>query len=156
VYSYWSTIEPKGVICKSILIQRSNNILKPAAKPLVLIFNIIFIGTCKIQNYLLMSQSFQQQPFDRQTPPKNYLVEAILVTIFCCLPMGILGIIFAMQVNSKFANGDYEGALGASKDAAKFTKIGFIVSLVFVALWLAFIFIFGGWAIMQEWRHNND
>ncbi|MES2882212.1 MAG: CD225/dispanin family protein, partial [Bacteroidota bacterium] len=37
--------------------------------------------------------------------PKNWLVESILVTIFCCLPFGIVGIVNAAQVNSKFAAG---------------------------------------------------
>src|ERR1700712_2848264 len=102
-----------------------------------------------------MSQSFQQQPLSTQTPPKNYLVEAILVTIFCCLPLGIVGIVFASQVNSKFAAGDYEGALRASKDAARFTKIGFIISIVLIAFWCAFLFLFGGWAIMQSNSHSR-
>lgn len=43
-----------------------------------------------------------------QTRPRNYLVESILVTIFCCQPFGIVGIVFASQVNSKHASGDYE------------------------------------------------
>ncbi len=31
----------------------------------------------------------------RRYPPKNHLVEAILVTLFCCLPFGIVGIVNA-------------------------------------------------------------
>ena len=53
-----------------------------------------------------MEQNYQQQPYQQQplvTQPKNWLVESILVTIFCCLPFGIAGIVFASQVNSKFA-----------------------------------------------------
>ncbi|MFZ3275199.1 MAG: CD225/dispanin family protein, partial [Lutibacter sp.] len=46
-----------------------------------------------------------------QHQPKNYLIESILVTIFCCLPFGIVGIVFAAQVNAKFDAGDYEGAI---------------------------------------------
>lgn len=71
-----------------------------------------------------------------QIQPKNYLVESILITIFCCQPFGIVGIVFASQVNSKFANGDYKGALQASKEAKKWTKWGFITGLV-----VAFLFI---------------
>ena len=33
----------------------------------------------------------------------NYLVQAILTTIFCCLPFGIVAIVFAAQVNGKLA-----------------------------------------------------
>lgn len=31
---------------------------------------------------------------------KNYLIESILVTLLCCLPLGIPAIVFAAQVNS--------------------------------------------------------
>lgn len=51
-------------------------------------------------------------------PVKNHLVMAILVTLFCCMPFGVVGIIFASQVNSKLAIGDVAGAQQASKNAA--------------------------------------
>ena len=40
----------------------------------------------------------------------NYLVQAILVTLFCCLPFGVVAIIQAAQVNSKLQAGDVAGA----------------------------------------------
>lgn len=76
-------------------------------------------------------------------PPKNWLVESILVTLFCCLPFGIAGIIFATQVNTKFQVGDHVGALQASKDAAKWTKIGFFVGLGVIVLYILAVFAFG-------------
>ncbi len=78
-----------------------------------------------------------------QVQPKNWLVESILVTIFCCLPFGIAGIVFASQVNSKFAAGDYAGAERASKDAGRWTKIGFWVGLGGLILYIIAIFAFG-------------
>ena len=51
------------------------------------------------------------------TPPSNYLVGAILSTIFCCQVLGIVSIIYAAQVNSKWQAGDYDGARQASKNA---------------------------------------
>ena len=83
-----------------------------------------------------------------QNQPKNYLVESILVTIFCCLPFGIAGIVFASQVNSKYAAGDFDGAIQASKDAKKWMKWGLISGVVVIALYLIFIFAIGGLAIM--------
>ena len=47
----------------------------------------------------------------------NYLVQAILVTIFCCLPFGIVSIVYAAQVNGKVAGGDIRGARDASEKA---------------------------------------
>lgn len=68
--------------------------------------------------------------------PQNYLVESILVTIFCCQPFGIVGIVFASQVNSKYALGDYEGAQRASEDAKKWMKWGLISGLIIGTLFL--------------------
>ena len=53
-------------------------------------------------------------------PPPNYLVFAILTTLFCCLPLGIASIVFSAQVNSKYAMGDYSGALQSSAKARQF------------------------------------
>jgi hypothetical protein len=61
--------------------------------------------------------------------PKNWLVESILVTIFCCLPFGIVGIINAANVNSRYDAGDVDGAMRASKEAGKWTKIGFFIGI---------------------------
>ena len=83
------------------------------------------------------------QMHSSQVQPKNWLVESILVTLFCCLPFGIAGIVYASQVNSKFASGDYEGALRASRDAAKWTKIGFFIGIAVIVLYFAAFFILG-------------
>jgi len=74
-----------------------------------------------------------------QNQPKNYLVESILVTVFCCLPFGIAGIVFASQVNSKFSLGDYEGALQASKDAKKWMNWGLISGVIVIVLYFLFV-----------------
>ena len=85
-----------------------------------------------------------------QSPPKNYLVESILVTILCCMPFGIAGIVFASQVNSKFQSGDIDGAIKASNDAKKWMKWGLISGIVVVVLYLVFIFFLGGLAMLSE------
>ena len=81
-----------------------------------------------------MESTLQQEAQNPAVPPKNWLVESILVTLFCCLPFGIIGIVFASQVSSKFAAGDYAGALQASRDAGKWTRIGFFVGIAWVIL----------------------
>ena len=93
----------------------------------------------------------EQQPL-LQPPPKNWLVESILVTIFCCLPFGIVGIVNAAQVNSRLTSGHYNGAVNASKEAAKWTKLGFWIGLGVLALYLIAVFIFGATAF---WAANR-
>ncbi len=62
--------------------------------------------------------------------PDNYLVWAILATICCCLPTGIAAIVFAAQVDSKWAGGDYAGAQRASDNAKLWSLISLGVGLV--------------------------
>ncbi len=66
----------------------------------------------------------------------NYLVQAILVTIFCCLPFGIPAIVFAAQVNGKIAAGDYDGAVATSKKAKLWSWVSFWVGLGFVVIYV--------------------
>jgi hypothetical protein len=56
---------------------------------------------------------------------KNYLVEAILVTLCCCMPFGIVAIVYAAQVSSKAAAGDLAGAQAAANNAKLWSWIGF-------------------------------
>lgn len=53
------------------------------------------------------------------TPPDTHLAKAIITTILCCLPFGIVAIVYASSVNGKFMTGDVAGAQEASRQADK-------------------------------------
>jgi hypothetical protein len=72
-------------------------------------------------------------------PPQNYLVWAILSTLFCCLPLGIASIVFAAQVNSKYAAGDLAGAQESSDKAKKFAIWSAVAGLIVAVLYLVII-----------------
>jgi heme/copper-type cytochrome/quinol oxidase subunit 2 len=101
------------------------------------------------------NQASPESVLPPSAPPKNWLVESILVTIFCCLPFGIAGIVFAAQVNSKWAAGDYAGAQQSSKDAAKWTKVGFFLGIAIYVLYCLAIFVFGFGAFWMNNRQLN-
>lgn len=65
----------------------------------------------------------------------NYLVHAILCTLLCCLPLGIVAIVYAAQVNSKAAAGDIAGAQAASNKAKTFSWWSFGVGLAFIVIY---------------------
>ena len=71
----------------------------------------------------------------------NYLVQSILVTLFCCLPLGIVAIIFAAQVNGKAQAGDMAGALEASKKAKLFCWISLGIGLAGLVIYLVLMMI---------------
>jgi len=64
----------------------------------------------------------------------NYLVFAILATVFCCLPSGIAAIIYAAQVNGKLQAGDYAGAQEASRNAKMWCWISFGLGLASIVV----------------------
>ena len=72
----------------------------------------------------------------------NYLIPAI-ISLFCCLPLGIVGVIFAAQVNGKVAAGDTAGALDASKKAKMFSFIAIGLGLVGLICYVLFFVIWG-------------
>lgn len=84
-------------------------------------------------------QSPQLGSSDSSVP--NYLAQAILTTIFCCVPLGIPAIVFAAQVNSKLAAGDRAGAVEASKKAKLWCWISFVAGVGFVIIYFAIIII---------------
>ena len=71
--------------------------------------------------------------------PKTWLVESILVTLFCCLPFGIVGIVKASQVESLFRQGNFPAAKKASDDAGKWTKWGFICGLLGILIYVVIV-----------------
>ena len=81
----------------------------------------------------------------------NYLIQSILVTFCCCLPFGIVAIIFAAQVNSKLAAGDRAGALDSSRKAKMWTWIALGSGLL---VWVLLLTVWGA-AIAQAIREGN-
>lgn len=78
--------------------------------------------------------------------PPNYLVWAILATLFCCLPGGIVAIVYAAQVDSKFMAGDVAGSQHAS-DQAKlwcWISVGTIVAIIVGYFLLMMLAVIGG------------
>jgi len=70
---------------------------------------------------------------------QNYLVPAILLTLCCCPPFGVVAIVYAAQVSSKAAAGDDAGALAASKNARLWLWIGFGSGLLFAICYGVFV-----------------
>ncbi len=80
---------------------------------------------------------------DKPQKPDNYLVWAILSTIFCCLPFGIVSIVFSTQVDSLYYNGQYEAAAAKAKSAKTWAIVSAISALVILLIYLIMVFAIG-------------
>lgn len=78
-------------------------------------------------------------------PPKNYLWMNIL-GILGCTVIGIIGLVFSLQVNKKWEMGDYAGAESASSTAkilGIIGVIGFAIGIVMLLLSIIFTVMLG-------------
>lgn len=67
--------------------------------------------------------------------PKDYLVESILVTLFCCMVFGILGIVYSVQANSAFSSGNITAANEFSAKAKQWVTYGFWCGIAVVGIY---------------------
>jgi hypothetical protein len=71
----------------------------------------------------------------------NYLVQSILVTLFCCMPFGVVAIVFAAMAMSSASAGDRAGAVRAAEQARTWCLVALglgLVPWVVGLLWVAF------------------
>ncbi len=81
-----------------------------------------------------MSQNYQQ-PSAPPCPP-TYLALSIIVTVFCCLPFGIVGIVKSCNVSKEYAVGNYASAQQASKQAKTWSIVGICCGLFWVIIYI--------------------
>lgn len=62
--------------------------------------------------------------------PDNWLVWSILSTLFCCLPLGVVAIVYSAQVDSQWYRGEHERAINSARKAKNFTIAGVICGVV--------------------------
>ena len=96
----------------------------------------------------------QGNPYGPQMPqkPDNYLVWAILSTLLCCLPFGIVAIVKSSKVDTLWYAGNHAEAIQASNDAKKWSIISAVVGLVggllYVILYVSLVAIGVGAELM--------
>ena len=73
----------------------------------------------------------------------NHLVWAILSTLFCCLPLGIVSIVHAAKVNGLLAAGDVAGARDAADKAKKWAIYAAVAGIVVFVLYIVLVMVLG-------------
>lgn len=71
-------------------------------------------------------QPVQPKP---KSPPTN-LVWAIISTLMCCLPAGVVAIVYSVKVMNKYNAGDFEGAERASEVSAWWCIASIVLGII--------------------------
>ncbi|MCH5318393.1 MAG: CD225/dispanin family protein [Paramuribaculum sp.] len=78
---------------------------------------------------------------DMPPMPRTYLVWNILALILCCLVTGIVGLVYSSKVSTRYASGDYQGAVKASETACLWLIISIVCGLVALPFQVIFAFL---------------
>lgn len=87
----------------------------------------------------------QNDPFNKPPKPNSYLVWAILSILYCCLPLGIVSIIYSAKVDNLYNSGDYEAAEQASQNAKRWAIASCVCAIVIYVFLVLFIGVFTNW-----------
>lgn len=93
------------------------------------------------QPYQQYQQPMYYQPHYAQgQPPKpnNHLAWAILSTLFCCLPLGIVSIVYSAKVDGLYNSGDYAGAYNAANKAQNYAMWGTVLGFIGILCGICF------------------
>lgn len=85
--------------------------------------------------------------------PSTYLALSIIVTLCCCMPLGIVGIIYASRVDSAWNAGYYEDAREFSHKARNWSLLGAVLILL---VWIAYIILLIAGVTWATWWENED
>src|SRR5262245_6569063 len=80
-------------------------------------------------------------PASAQPQLNNYLVPALFATMCGCLPVGIVSIAYAAQVNGRLAVGDIVGATDSARNAKMWFWIAFGCGIVPQLAYLALVLV---------------
>lgn len=71
--------------------------------------------------------------------PPSHLTKAIITTLCCCQPFGIVAIVYAAQVDSRWHQGNHLGAGEASDKANLWANLGIAFGLATQLLYLVLV-----------------
>lgn len=97
-------------------------------------------GNQEPPRYPFGTQQPPHYPYAHRRPeesmPPTYLIWSVLITIFCCFIPGVIAIIYAASVSSKYYQRDIEAAKRASRNAQIWCIVSIVAAIIWATLYL--------------------
>ncbi|KAM6047454.1 proline rich transmembrane protein 1B [Theristicus caerulescens] len=76
-----------------------------------------------------------------QRLPKDYMVESVLVTVFCCLLTGVIALVYSHETRAALGRGDMAQANVASKKAQSLVLFSLLFGLFASISWVIYVLV---------------
>ncbi|KFQ92973.1 Proline-rich transmembrane protein 1, partial [Nipponia nippon] len=76
-----------------------------------------------------------------QRLPKDYMVESVLVTVFCCLLTGVVALVYSHETRAALSRGDMAQANVASKRAQSLVLFSLLFGLFASISWVIYVLV---------------
>ncbi|KAM6316193.1 proline rich transmembrane protein 1B [Podargus strigoides] len=73
--------------------------------------------------------------------PKDYMVESVLVTVFCCLLTGVVALVYSHETRAALGRGDMAQAKVASKKAQSLVLFSLLFGLFASISWVIYVLV---------------
>ncbi|XP_030063653.1 proline rich transmembrane protein 1B [Microcaecilia unicolor] len=74
-------------------------------------------------------------------PPKDYMVESVLVMLFCCLMTGIIAIVYSNETRTALKRGDVLQAQNASRKARSLVLFSLLFGVFVSISWVIYVVV---------------
>nr|XP_008247284.2 proline rich transmembrane protein 1B isoform X2 [Oryctolagus cuniculus] len=78
---------------------------------------------------------------DRRPVPKDYMVESVLVTLFCCLLTGCIAIVYSYETRAALGRGDLSQAEAASRKARALVLFSLLFGFFVSTSWVIYVVV---------------
>ncbi|XP_032274904.1 proline rich transmembrane protein 1B [Phoca vitulina] len=78
---------------------------------------------------------------DRRPLPKDYMMESVLVTLFCCLLTGLIAIVYSHETRAALSRGDLAQAEEASRKARSLVLFSLLFGVFVSTSWVIYVVV---------------
>ncbi|XP_005408428.2 PREDICTED: proline-rich transmembrane protein 1, partial [Chinchilla lanigera] len=80
-------------------------------------------------------------PVEHRPPPKDYMTESVLVTLFCCLLTGLIAVVYSHETRAALGRGDLAQAEEASRKARLLVLFSLLFGVFVCTSWVVYVVV---------------
>ncbi|XP_023556258.1 proline-rich transmembrane protein 1 [Octodon degus] len=80
-------------------------------------------------------------PVEHRAPPKDYMTESVLVTLFCCLLTGLIAVVYSHETRAALGRGDLAQAEEASRKARLLVLFSLLFGVFVATSWVIYVVV---------------